>query len=314
MKRLTRDRKNIQYFVDAAIPPCIHVQPGELVCLETIRADNMFLSHQNPVFLSHEHVMEQRANPVTGPIYVQGAEPGDRLQIHILEIALGDDGSEGYYTYVPGQGIFANPFMPFDFPPATEWCDVSGKELTLPLGGHAVKLPAKPFIGTLSVAPREEPRLSFWNGKDILGNVDCPRICAGNTVTMPVNVRGGLLSLGDLHAAQGAGELLGCAVECSGCVTFSVELIKAGTGSWFGWPTVDGDHFLGSLGFVNNDLNQAIRHAFYDLVKRIEDKTRASFLESYMFAGQCVNIELCQNIGGFCTVLATIDRELMNEK
>ena len=307
MKTLTRDESNINFFLDANTAPRERVKQGEEICFETIRADNMYLSRENPVFRDHAHVMSVRANPLTGPVYIEGAEPGDLLRVHIDEIALGGDGSEGYYTYVPGQGVFANEFMPFDYPPETRWCDVSGDTLDLEIGRRRLTLPKEPFIGTLSVAPKNERRLAYLYGKDVLGNVDCKRIRAGNAVTMPVNVPGALLYVGDLHAAQGDGELLGCALECGGRVTLRAEVIKRDAAAWYDWPTVDGPDFIGSLGFADNDLETAVKYAFHDLIKRVESMYGVTYMEAYMLSGQCARLEICQQTGSFRTVLAVLD-------
>jgi len=312
MKTLSREEANIQFFLDENTAPRLRVKQGEQFSVETRRADNMYLSTENPVFRDHAHVISVRANPLTGPVYVSGAEPGDLLRVYIDEISLGDDGSEGYYTYVPGQGVFADEFIPFDYPPMTRWCRVDGDILTLEIGnGHTVKIPAEPFIGTLSVAPRDERRLAYRNGKDILGNVDCKRIRAGSIVTMPVNVPGALLHIGDLHALQGDGELLGCALECSGRVILRVEIIKKADIKWYDWPTVDGPDFIGSLGFVDNSLETAVKYAFHDLVKRIETIYGVTFMDAFMLAGQCARLEVCQQTGPFRTVLAVLDKGLL---
>lgn len=311
MKLLSRDRKNVSYFVDASLEARLHVSSGEQFEVETIRADDCFLTEQNPYFKNHEHVMSIRANPVTGPIYIENAKPGDYLKVHIDDIVLGDDGSKGYYTYVPGQGLFANDFSPFDYEPATKWVNVQGSILDMQMGQYIYSIPNEPFIGTISVAPKEEPRLAFVFGKDIVGNVDCRSIRKGSVLTMPVNVDGALLFIGDLHANQGAGELLGCAIESQGKVTLHVELVKAEEMPYYNWPTVDDDEYIGSLGFEKNDLHRANQHAFYDLIHRVECIKKVSFMDAFMFLGQCVEMDLCQDTGGFRTVLAKVKKSYL---
>lgn len=311
MKRLERIDENIHFLMDAKNRPRITVKPGEKLEIETIRADNMYLSRKNPFFRNHDHVMSVLANPVTGPVFVEGAMPGDRLCVKIEDIILGDSGNEGYYTYVPGQGVFANPYYTHDYPPQTEWCDVRGNMTELHMGGRPVMVETEPFIGTIGVAMDRDVTYSFYSSKAMLGNVDCHYIKKGSTVVMPVNVEGALLSLGDLHAKQGAGELLGCAVECDGRVTISVDIIKADTPSWFGWPQVNTDTFIGSLGFRNYSIENSIKEAVFDLIKRIEYDCGVPFMDAYMLAGQCVNVEICQMLGEACAALATIDRKLL---
>lgn len=154
---------------------------------------------------------------------------------------------------------------------------------------------------------------SFYSAKSMLGNVDCHHIKKGSTIIMPVNVEGALLSLGDLHAKQGAGELLGCAVECDGRVTISVEVIKGTDPSWFGWPQVNTREFIGSLGYRDNSIEQSVKEAVYDMMKRLETDYGLTYMEAYMLVGQCVNIEICQMLGQACGVLATIDRKILDQ-
>jgi acetamidase/formamidase len=312
MKILSRDRNNVHFYVDAAIEPRLKVSPGEAFSLETIRADNMFLDRGNPVFKNHKEVMKVLANPVTGPVYVEGAEPGDRLAVSIQDIRLGDSGNEGYYTYVPGQGLFANRFAPEAYPPDTRFCDVSGPILKLPVGSTEIKTSAEPFIGTICVAMKEKVSLSFEANKEMAGNMDCPNIRKGSTLIMPVNVPGALLSLGDLHAKQGDGELLGCALESDGIVTLSVNLIKKGDPRYFQWPQVDGNGCIGSVCTVPNNIEDAIRGAVYDVIKRIETDKNIPFMDAYMLAGQCIKIKICQMITGACTAYAFFEKELLD--
>lgn len=311
MKRLERTQENIHFLMDAKNEPRIFIKPGEKLEIETIRADNMYLNKENPFFRNHAHVMSVQANPVTGPIFIEGAMPGDRLCVRIEDIVLGDSGNEGYYTYVPGQGVFANPYYPDDFLPQTEWCDVTGTTMQLRMGGKSITVETEPFIGTIGVAMEKDVTYSFYSSKSMLGNVDCHYIKKDSTVVMPVNVEGALLSLGDLHAKQGAGELLGCAVECDGRVTISVEIIKADNPAWFGWPQVNTDTFIGSLGYRNYSIENSIREAVFDLVKRIEYDCHVPFMDAYMVVGQCVNVVICQMLGEANAALATIDRKII---
>lgn len=313
MNKLTRDPENLHFIIDAKNEPKIHIYPGEELIVETDRADGMFLSRENPVFRDHAHVMTVQSNPVTGPIYVEGAMPGDKLSVKILDIFPGDDDSEGYSTYVPGQGVFANEFYPnLDYPPFTKWCEVNQDTLEVRFGDKKFKMDTVPFIGTIAVAHSKDVMASYWMAKEILGNVDCRFITKGSTLVLPINVEGALLSLGDMHARQGAGELLGCAIECRGSVVISVEVIKFAEIKYYGWPQVNTDTFIGSIGCVQNSMDQAVRYAVYDIIKRVECMCDISFMEAYMIIGQCVEIEICQIVGGFCTVIAKINRSFLS--
>jgi len=285
--------------------------PGDMLTVESERADRMVLDrHKNPVWRNHAHVMEVKGNPVTGPIYVEGAEASDQLAVTIHDIVL--DNTEGLFTYTQGQGIFCNDFYPdYDPPPCTQFCDVSGKEIVAEFSGKAFHIPIRPFIGTMSVAPAERTTISYFYGKDILGNVDCRHVCKGSTIVLPVNQPGALLSLGDFHAAQGAGEILGCAVEARGHAVISVQVIKAKENYPFDWPQVNTERFIGSIGCMDNSLEAAVRHAVYDLIKRVERLCQISFMDAFMLLGQCIEIEICQFTGSMRSAIAKLDRQYL---
>jgi acetamidase/formamidase len=144
----------------------------------------------------------------------------------------------------------------------------------------------------------------------MVGNVDCPNIRKGSVVVMPVNVPGALLSLGDLHAKQGDGEFLGCAIESDGTVTLSVDLVKQGKGGHFEWPQVNGNGRTGSVCTVPHNIEAAIRGAVYDLLARVEANGSIPFMDAYMLIGQCVHVQICQLITGACTAYAWLDTAL----
>jgi acetamidase/formamidase len=310
MKKLKRISSNTHFLIDASIAPKLTVKPGESFALETVRADNMYLSRQNPHFRNHEHVMQVQANPVTGPVYIETAKPGDRLEVTIENIALADAGTEAYYTYIPGQGVFANPYAPEAFSCQTRWLDVSKKTLEMHVGSKKTIVPTEPFIGTIAVASLEESFLSFYANKKIVGNIDCPQLKKGSVIVMPVNVEGGLLSLGDLHAKQGDGELVGCAVESDGTVTLSVKVIKKG--GYFNLPQINTKEAIGSVCTIDNNIEAAIRAATYDIIKRIETDFSIPYIDAYMLAGQCLKIQICQMIGSACTAYVSMERKILD--
>lgn len=309
MKYLSRASENVHYLLNREMEPRLYVKPGETVKVECVRADANYLNDKNPVFKDRAEVLELRSNPVTGPIFIEGAAPGDWLSVDILDIELGDDGTQGYYTYVPGQGIFFNPFSPWDYPGQTEFCDVTKELLELNFANRTVLTKKEPFIGTIATAPREDVIAAYYSSKEWLGNVDCQQIRKGSSVVIPVNVDGALLSLGDLHAKQGAGEMLGCAIESAGTVTMRINVLKKGSAGYFGWPQVNRPEFIGSLGFVHHSLEKSIQEAVYDLTQRVMVINGTDFMETFMFVSQLIEIELCQFTGSqSCTVLAKLDR------
>jgi len=177
-------------------------------------------------------------NPVAGPIYVEGAEPGDSLAVRIEEIHL--DRTKGQTLLAPGHGLLpihllARPredgsqeavpkHMYFWEIDPEAWVAA----LVNPLGDDRMTVPLAPFIGTIGVCPHWGQSISTLLSGAFGGNMDIPAVAPGATIYLPVFRRGGLLMMGDLHAAQGHGEIIGGAIETSGKVDCTIELIKGG--------------------------------------------------------------------------------------
>lgn len=157
-----------------------------------------------------------RVNPVTGPILVRGAEPGDALLVRVRELGTA---AWGWSANIPGFGLLAE-----DFPnPVLVHSKIGEKEVELDFGPV---LPALPMIGTLGLAlpePGEHPLLPPSRHG---GNMDIRQLGAGASVLLPVGVSGALLSLGDGHAAMGDGEICGTGVETSARAVLEIELVK----------------------------------------------------------------------------------------
>ncbi|GHG05440.1 acetamidase [Deinococcus piscis] len=154
-----------------------------------------------------------RVNPATGPVFIEGAQPGDALAIEILSIEVGD---RAVMVTGPGLGVEGD---------ALEESSVSlfaVQDGQVSLG--RVKLPVRPMIGVIGTAPAGEP-VPNGTPDDHGGNMDTTVICAGHTLFLPVNVEGGLLALGDLHAAMGDGEVSVCGLEVPGKVTVRVSVV-----------------------------------------------------------------------------------------
>ena len=144
-----------------------------------------------------------RANPLTGPLRVRGARPGDALAVEILDVA---PGPTGWTAVIPGFGLLAGQFPA----PHVVVSDVHRDRVDF--GGLAI-LPTRPFLGTIGVAPGAPGTHSVIPPRRVGGNLDCRDVGPGATLLLPVEVDGALLSAGDAHAAQGDGEVCGTAVE-----------------------------------------------------------------------------------------------------
>ena len=161
-------------------------------------------------------------NPVTGPVYVEGAEPGDVLAVQVRDIAFN---GVGWSIYLPGTGALAGPL-------GEEWItrriELDGDTVMLT---DQVSCPVVPMIGCIGVAPAQGEMSPMMPSYPTGGNMDLTDAAPGSTVYLPVQVAGALLSIGDLHAVMARHEATFVAIEAAGQATVSVDLIKAPTGS-----------------------------------------------------------------------------------
>ena len=157
-------------------------------------------------------------HPLTGPVYVEGAEPGDVLAVTLYKIEVGD---YGWNSISPGFGFladeFKDPFLKiFQFK----------KGDTAATFSENIQIPLRPFPGVMGVAPAGEEMLTTIPPRANGGNMDDPHMVAGTTVYFPVFVEGAMFSIGDVHAAQGMGEVCGAAIEIPARIIYEVNVIK----------------------------------------------------------------------------------------
>lgn len=312
MKRLSRSPENLSHFIDKYRQPVMFIDPGETVEIETERADNLY-TNIDPGFLDVERVKKLRVNPVTGPIYINGADAGDLVMVKIHDILLGDN--KGFISFQPTEGIFADRFLETSLKSETLLFDVDKEQLEFRAkNGKTFYLDYEPMIGTIAVAHSNEIIPTLYNNKQIMGNVDCTMIKKGSTVVLPVNVPGAHLSLGDIHARQGAGEPAGTAAECRGTAIVEINIVKKDEYGYFDWPQVNNDEYIGTIAFSRNSLHEAIQFASFDMVQRLISLTGMTFAEATIFIGQCQELEICQCTSGFATVCARIKKRYINQE
>lgn len=208
--RITRD--HVVYAMSPENPPVARARSGETLVFETMDCFGGQISCPSDRLGTLDW---SRINPATGPVFIEGAEAGDTLKVEILRIDLAQQAA---MVEAPGEGITGLQ--------ATE---ESTKILPARDGrvvfSEALSLPVSPMIGVIGTAPEKEAiptgTPSFHGG-----NMDCRRIGEGTTLYLPVNVAGGLLAMGDLHAVMGDGEVCVCGAEIAGEVTVRVTVVK----------------------------------------------------------------------------------------
>lgn len=199
-------------------PPVLRITPGETVTFETQEASGGQLTAK-ATLEDLERLDFARTNPVTGPVYIDGAEPGDAIRVTLLGF---EPAGWGWTANIPGFGLLADQFPA----PALHIWRYDARALTPALFGHAGRVPLKPFCGTIGLAPAEPGLHSVIPPRRVGGNLDIRDLSVGSELVLPVEAQGGLFSLGDTHAAQGDGEVCGTAIESPMMVGARFDLLK----------------------------------------------------------------------------------------
>jgi acetamidase/formamidase len=266
--------------------PLLTVRPGTVVELST---EDCFGGRVRGAGDLPSQVCEfPYLNPVTGPIAVEGAEPGDTLAVHLAEIAPARDWAvSATFPHFGALTATHNTAMLHDPLEEVVWVYEVDRERGTCLfrprrGGPEVELPLDPMHGTIGVAPAANEVFASITPGAHGGNMDTPEIRAGTTVYFGVNVPGGLLALGDGHCRQGEGEVCGTAVEAAMRTVVVVDLIKGGAPAW---PRLETDEFLMSTGSTR-PLEDAYRVSQHDLVTWAASLTGWDVLDAYQLVSQ----------------------------
>ncbi|MBQ7936910.1 MAG: acetamidase/formamidase family protein [Oscillospiraceae bacterium] len=192
--------------------PAARAKSGDTVRFETLDCFGGQLKSEDELLGGLDW---NNVNPATGPLFVEGAMPGDVLKVEILNIELGD---HGVMVGAPGEGITGNVV-----------CGEVTKILPVKDGiikfNDKLSFPVSPMIGVIGTAPKGEG-IDTGTPDSHGGNMDCTQIGAGTVLYLPVNTEGALLAMGDLHAKMGDGEVEVCGVEIAGVVTVKVTVLK----------------------------------------------------------------------------------------
>ena len=271
---------------DRSIAPIARVAPGDTIVVELENASGGQLDASSDV-AALAALDFGRINPVTGPIYVEGARPGDALVVEILDLEV--DGW-GWTANIPGFGLLADRFTE----PALRMSRIANGTIEAFTG---MRLPSIPMIGTIGVAPAESGAFSVVPPTRNGGNMDIRHVGAGATLYLPVAVEGALLSLGDGHAAQGDGEVCGTAIETRAVATLRVSLERE---RFLPAPMVLTDARSQRTGRafattgIGPDLLAAARDATSAMIAEIVRRTSLAEIDAYLLASIAGDLKISE--------------------
>ncbi|MGY6707214.1 MAG: acetamidase/formamidase family protein [Rhizobiaceae bacterium] len=272
--------------------PALTIAPGETVEFDTIDASGGQLSRGSTA-ADIAKMDFGKVNPVTGPVFVDGAEPGDALKVTILGLA---PSGWGWTANIPGFGLLADQFPD---PALHVWSYDTGSMAPAAFGPGG-RVPLKPFCGTIGLAPAEAGTHSVVPPRRVGGNMDIRDIGEGTELWLPVEVAGALFSVGDTHAAQGDGEVCGTAIESPMSVALKFELEKGAAPAFPRFRTagpvtrhLDGAGYDVTTG-IGPDLMQAAREAVSQMVELLSKRTGMAPVEAYMLSSVAGDLRISE--------------------
>jgi acetamidase/formamidase len=280
-------RDAFNYVWDNSIEPALEVDSGEIVSLHTRDASDEQIRKDSTAkdvpALDFSHV-----NPVSGPVFVKGAHPGDVLAVEILELEAGE---WGWTALIPGFGLLADEF-------AEPWLRISTIDVdsSVVRFSDRVSLPLRPFPGTIGVAPAEPGEHPILPPTRWGGNLDTKHLTAGSTLYLPVGVEGALLSVGDTHAAQGDGEVCGTAIESRMDIVLRVSVrsdltLTAPQFSLPASPNTDLPSFHVCTG-VGPDVIEAARDAVRAMIEHLREQYELDREEAYALTSVACDLRI----------------------
>jgi acetamidase/formamidase len=275
-----------------ANPPVVRIAPGETVEFTPMDSSGGQLTAQST--LADIGTLDfAKVNPVAGPVYVEGAEPGDAIKVTLLHFA---PSGWGWTANIPGFGLLADQFKE----PALHIWKYDAKTLAPAMYGPGGRVPLKPFCGTIGLAPAEPGLHSIVPPRRMGGNMDIRDMAAGTELYLPVEVKGGLFSVGDTHATQGDGEVCGTAIESPCTLAAKFELM---TGANLPFPrfTTPGPvaRHMDIKGYevttgIGPDLMAGAKAAVSGMIDLLSKRYNMAPVDAYMLCSVCGDLKISE--------------------
>jgi acetamidase/formamidase len=282
---------------DNALAPALQIDPGATILFHCQDSSAGQLGPDSTV--SDVTALDfGRINPVSGPIHVASARPGDALKITIDSFAPQRRAGAGFgwTANIPGFGLLADQFTD----PALHIWTYDADTMVPALFGREGRVPLKPFAGTIGNAPASPGLHSVVPPRRVGGNLDIRDLSAGTTLYLPVEVEGALFSVGDTHAAQGDGEVCGTAIESPMDVVLTIDLVRD-AGLKFPRFTTQGPvtNHLDAKGYevttgIGPDLMGAARDAVSGMIDFLCATRQMAAVDAYMLVSTCGDLRISE--------------------
>lgn len=283
--------------------PVLRVAAGDTIITTTVDAGG----HD-----ARDEQVTPGGNPQTGPFYIDGAEPGDTLVVRLDHLYPNRD--SGFSGTVVAPHV-VDPHVVRELPdgPPGEW-RIDRARGTATLVAPQTKLgqltlPLAPMLGCFGVAPPRGQAISTATSGEYGGNMDYRGFVAGVTVYFPVFVPGALLHVGDGHAVQGDGEIVGTGIETSFDVQVTVQVLK---GKRIGWPRGENTDYIFSVGNAR-PLDQAVQHATTEMGQWLLDDYGLDVVAASILLGQCVAYDVGNVFDPAYTMVCKVPKRLLQD-
>ena len=298
-------------YYDASTPPVMRVKSGDTVEVQTLitssptRLEGAGVKPED-VEQSLRDIYREVTNKgpgghiLTGPIFVEGAEPGDVLEVRIKDIKLAIP--YAYNAFSPGRG-----YLPEDFPYARMRIIPLDAQKMMAHFAAGIEIPLHPFFGSIGVAPPDvSGRVSSAPPWVHAGNLDNKELVAGTTLYIPVHAKGALLLVGDGHAGQGNGEVDITAMETSLIGTFQLIVRKD---MKLRWPRAETPTHYISMG-IHEDLNEATKMALREMIDFLVNEKHLTRDDAYQLSSVAADLDITQLVDGNKGVHAMIPKAI----
>jgi acetamidase/formamidase len=272
--------------------PVVTIAPGESIEFKTTDSSGGQLNQASTVG-DIPNLDFAKVNPVSGPVYVEGAAPGDAIKVTLLDFT---PSGWGWTANIPGFGLLAEQFKE----PALHIWKYDTASMAPAAYGPGGKVPLKPFCGTIGLAPAEPGQHSVVPPRRVGGNMDIRDMAAGTELLLPVEVPGGLFSVGDTHAVQGDGEVCGTAIESQMNLAARFELVKGADLKFPRYRTPgpvsrhnDSKGYDVATG-IGPDLMQGARDAVSGMIDLLSKRHGLSPVEAYLLCSVAGDLRISE--------------------